>query len=81
MANHDDSFFDLDQVASALGEPDVPIEGLVGVVERDEVLSRRLLRLANSAPYARFTRVKSVRDAIVRLGTARLAQEMFDAAA
>ena len=45
--------------------PDASIEGVCELVETDVGLAARVLRLANSAAYARRTPARTVRDAVV----------------
>jgi HD-like signal output (HDOD) protein len=71
----------IDQMATALGDPETPIANIVEMVERDDLLARRIVRLANSAFFAGRSRVCTVRDAVVRVGTANLADALFDSAA
>lgn len=48
--------------------PDASIERVCELVETDIGLAARILRLANSAAYARRTAARTVRDAVVALG-------------
>jgi len=50
-----------------LSDPDVEVEALALVIERDPPLSARLLGIANSAFYAPPSPVMTVKDAIVRV--------------
>lgn len=50
-----------------LSDPDVEVEALTLVIERDPPLSARLLGIANSAFYAPPTPVMTVKEAIVRV--------------
>ena len=50
-----------------VGDPDVEIEALALVIERDPPLSARLLGIANSAFYAPPRPVMTIKDAIVRV--------------
>jgi HD-like signal output (HDOD) protein len=50
-----------------VADPDVEIEALALVIERDPPLSARLLGIANSAFYAPPTPVMTIKDAIVRV--------------
>lgn len=55
-------------------DPAAPIDAIVRVVERDVGLASNLLRLANSAYFSGRGAIASVREAVVRLGTKRVAQ-------
>ncbi len=70
----------IQSVVEALGDPNVPFSQLVALVERNDVLAHRVIRLANSAWFAGRTRVTSVREAIARVGTANLAEVVLRAA-
>ncbi len=70
----------IQSIVEALGDPNVPLSQLVALVERNDVLAHRVIRLANSAWFAGRTRVTSVREAIARVGTANLAEVVLRAA-
>lgn len=56
------------QVVRLLKDPNVDFQELAGSIEYDPGLTSNILRMANSAQYAGAWSVKSVREAIVRLG-------------
>jgi HD-like signal output (HDOD) protein len=56
------------QVLSIANKPDLDLNQLVGVVQRDGALATALLRYANSPAYAPAQAVSTVRDAIGMLG-------------
>ena len=56
------------QVIEKCSDPEVSIVDLATIIEADQVIAARILRLANSAFYARSSRVDSVRDAVMLLG-------------
>lgn len=51
-----------------LQDPDLDFDDLETLVSRDATLSYKLLRLINSAVYARGSKVESIRQALMRLG-------------
>ena len=53
------------QVAS---DPEITVATMAAVVSKDPVLATRVLGLANSAMYGGMTALRSVQDAVVRLG-------------
>jgi putative nucleotidyltransferase with HDIG domain len=57
------------RVLQLVGDPDVTISTLASVVSKDPVLATRVLGMANSALYGAMTSLRSVSDAVVRLGT------------
>src|SRR6185503_12479522 len=60
------------QLARLAGSPDTDLEQIVEVMAYDQALTMRLLRAANAVTEASSTRVLLARDAIFRLGTARV---------
>lgn len=56
------------QVLSIANKPDLDLNELVGVVQRDGALATALLRYANSPAYAPAQAIETVRDAIGMLG-------------
>ncbi len=57
------------RVLHLVGDPEVTIATLASVVSKDPVLATRVLGMANSALYGAMTPLRSVADAVVRLGT------------
>jgi putative nucleotidyltransferase with HDIG domain len=57
------------RVLALVGDPDVTIATLAAVVSKDPVLATRVLGMANSAVFGAMTALRSVSDAVVRLGT------------
>jgi len=57
------------RVLHLMGDPDVTICTLASVVSKDPVLATRVLGMANSALYGAMSPLRSVSDAVVRLGT------------
>src|SRR5829696_3606455 len=57
------------RVLVLVGDPEVTIATLAAVVSKDPVLATRVLGIANSAVYGAMTPLRSVSDAVVRLGT------------
>ena len=62
----------LTQLLGQLSRRNCEIHDLVGIVERDPVLSGQILRLANSAIFGRLRPVSSVRHAVAMVGTSAL---------
>lgn len=58
------------QVISLAGDGETPAWKLAGVIQKDQVLTAKILGLANSAFCGSLQRVSSVMDAILRMGTA-----------
>jgi HD-like signal output (HDOD) protein len=57
-----------------LRAPEVDLPALVRLIERDQASSAKLMSIANSAAFKGQTEVRTVRDAIVLLGTEQVAQ-------
>lgn len=57
------------RVLQLVGDPDVTIATLATVVSKDPVLATRVLGMSNSALYGALSPLRSVSDAVVRLGT------------
>lgn len=57
------------RVLQLVSDPEVTIATLAAVVSKDPVLATRVLGMANSALYGAMTSLRSVSDAVVRLGT------------
>ena len=60
-------------------KPDVTFAAVRVVVERDPVIVARVLQLAQSSYYARGAKVKTLHDAMLRLGLVTLGQVFFEA--
>lgn len=56
------------RVLQVAGDPEVTITTLAGLVSKDPVLATRVLGLSNSALYGAMAPLRSVSDAVVRLG-------------
>lgn len=69
--------FDLFQITQ---REDVDIEEIVKVLERDEMLAGMVLRLVASPVYAGRASVRSLRDAVIRLGVRTVRSVVFEAA-
>jgi putative nucleotidyltransferase with HDIG domain len=57
-----------------LSDPDISFDQLAKVIEYDPGLTANLLQLANSAYFGWSGKIKTVREAITRLGTSRIFQ-------
>jgi len=57
-----------------LRQPEVDVQALARLIERDQATAGRLLSIANSALFRGAREIESVRDAIVFLGTEQVAQ-------
>lgn len=57
------------RVLALVGSPDVTIATLAGVVSKDPALATRVLGMANSAMHGAMAPLRTVSDAVVRLGT------------
>lgn len=60
------------ELISQMRDPDVAIEDLAAIIQRDVALSYKLLRIVNSAYYSLPRHVESIKDAIVLLGTRQI---------
>ncbi len=56
------------RVRKAINNPDVGSTEIIQIVQSDPVLSARLVRVANSPLYGTWREIKTVRDAVRRLG-------------
>ncbi len=56
------------KVRQAINSPDVGSTEIIQIVQSDPVLSARLVRVANSPLYGTWREIKTVRDAVRRLG-------------
>ena len=57
-----------------LADPDVEIDALVAVISTEPVLASAVLRLSNSSFFGGLAEVKSVREAVMRLGLEQVAR-------
>ncbi|HOZ46097.1 MAG TPA: HDOD domain-containing protein [Candidatus Hydrogenedentes bacterium] len=62
------------RVFDLIGRADVDIDELLNVVQYDPGLTSNVLRLANSARFAASQTIRSLRDALVRLGTKQVSE-------
>lgn len=62
------------RVLNLVADPNVRATDLAQLISKDPALSAAILKIANSPMYARDFEVRSVRDAIVRMGLNHLAQ-------
>ena len=60
------------ELITHMQDPDVAIEDLASIIQRDVALSYKLLRIVNSAYYSLPRHVESIKDAIVLLGTRQI---------
>lgn len=60
------------QLLSALNDPDVQIETLKQLIERDPALTYKLLRLVNSSAFGLRREVSSLQEALIYLGMSQL---------
>ncbi len=56
------------RLSAAMKDPDVSVDAIVSVVRLDAALSARVLRVSNSAQFARGSHVSSLDEAIDRIG-------------
>ncbi|MBC8211046.1 MAG: HDOD domain-containing protein [Gammaproteobacteria bacterium] len=56
------------KVRQAISSPEVGSDEIIQIVQSDPVLSARLVRVANSSLYGTWREIKTVRDAVRRLG-------------
>jgi len=62
------------RIRQFLNDPDVSFDALAKVIEHDPGLTANILQLANSAYFGWSRRIKTVKEAITRLGTNRIFQ-------
>lgn len=62
-----------------LSNPDVSLDRIVRLLEKDVALVAQLMRVANSAYYSGISRLSSVKDAAIRLGTQELRRIVYSA--
>ena len=60
--------FIANKVMEIVSNPDAPVQALQKVIEDDQALAGRILKIANSALYARRRQITKLTDAIVMLG-------------
>ncbi len=68
------------QVMDLSRKPDVDFDSVLAVLERDPMLAGRVLAIAQSAMYAGFSQVSSLRQGLVRLGIKTLRNVVLEAA-
>ena len=68
------------QILTLSQRPEVEIEEVLRVLESDPVLAAQVLRLAQSALYARTSPIRSMRQAVVRLGLREMRNAVFEIA-
>ncbi len=66
------------KLTAALKDPNVSATDLAKIVELDQGVASTVLKLSNSALFAGRFPIESVRDAVVRLGTANLLSSVLD---
>jgi len=66
------------RLAAVAADPDSKVSEAVDVVRYDEALTVHILRYANSVASASRYRIETVRDAIIRLGTAKVLMAAMD---
>jgi CheY-like chemotaxis protein len=62
----------VESLRSAVQRPNVNLDELVSIIERDQRLAADVLRLANTAAYARGSRIHSIKVAVSRIGFRQL---------
>lgn len=62
----------LQRLLILLQNDDYPMKEVIATIERDQAITATILRMANSPAYGGRVRIRHLRDAIVRLGTATL---------
>ena len=62
----------LAHLIATLGREDASVAEVAAIIRQDPVIAARVLRSANSAAYAGRSPVSSIRDALLRLGLARV---------
>jgi HD-like signal output (HDOD) protein len=58
----------LGELQSLISDENAPIDKIAVLIGKDQALASQMLKLANSAFFSGLTRVRNVRDAILRLG-------------
>lgn len=56
------------KVLEILKDPDADLTALVSIIEKDQALTAKILRVSNSAYYGLVRRISTVKDAVVTLG-------------
>ena len=56
------------KVLEILKDPDADLTALVSIIEKDQALTAKVLRVSNSAYYGLVRRISTVKDAVVTLG-------------
>src|SRR5213593_1618739 len=62
----------LAHLIATLGREDASVAEVAAIIRQDPVIAARVLRAANSAAYIGRSPVSSIRDALLRLGLARI---------
>jgi HD-like signal output (HDOD) protein len=60
------------RLAELVGDPECPLEDVVELIAFDQALTLKMLRAANSAASAAAMPVSTVRDSVIRMGTAQV---------
>jgi putative nucleotidyltransferase with HDIG domain len=60
------------KLAAALQDEDVPFRQIAGILEYDGAVAANVLKVANSGAYGGRFRTETIRDAVIRLGSANL---------
>jgi len=58
----------LSELQSLMADENTPIEKIASAISKDQALASQMLKLANSAFFSGLTRVRNIKDAILRLG-------------
>jgi len=56
------------ELQQVMAEDDVPLDQIARIIERDQALASQILKVANSAAFAGFHKVRTIREALMRLG-------------
>lgn len=56
------------ELRKVIGDDSAPIDGIAAIIEKDQSLSGQVLKIANSAFFTGLNRVRTIREAIMRLG-------------
>lgn len=77
IESHEHSNVNFIEVIAYMNKPNVSIQDIAKIIQRDSLLSAQIIRLSNSAYFGGRSRINSVADAIIRIGMSNLKRWIF----
>ena len=77
IESHEHSNVNFIEVIAYMNKPNVSIQDIAKIIQRESLLSSQIIRLSNSAYFGGRSRINSVADAIIRIGMSNLKRWIF----